>query len=230
MKTLITLFKWDVILLHRNRLFVISAVLVATYLGAFKLLESVGDLSMFAVILIFNDPLTTGFVFGGVLMMFDRNQNTLEAIAILPISPKHYLISKASVLALLAVLMSWTIAYWVHGFDFQVLHLTFATFCNTFILALLGFSVGAISKNINQFILYSVPLLILVALPFLPLFDIGNRWLFCLFPSFGGVELIYQSLVSPSSLWLTTAAYLNILLWLGISWKLVIHITKKYWT
>ena len=229
MKTLIKLMKWDLLLLHRNRLLIITSLLIVTYIGTFHLLKSLGDISMVLITIIFNDPITTGFVFGGVLMLFDKQQNTLQALTILPIHSKHYLISKSTLLSLLAVIMTFIIVFFTHGADFQGIHLFFGTLLTTFIFSFFGFTIGSITSSFNQFILYAVLPLVTMSLPFLPLFEVGSRWWFCFLPSFGGIELIYASLLGSEDS-LIIAAYINLSVWAIVSWLLVSKITKNYWS
>lgn len=229
MKLLIKLISWDTILLHRNRLFIVSAIMLGFYIGIFHLLKPLGDLSVILVVIIFNDLIATGFIFGGVLILFDKNQHTLQALSVLPISHRHYMVSKTIVLTTLAILLATIITIWTKGFQAQWLHLIMGTLFSTIIFTQAGLAIGAISKNFNQFILYAVPFLLVGALPFLPIFGLGSRWLFCFMPSYGGLEILYASF-NPSETGLITAGYLNLIIWSLISWFTADRITKQNWS
>ena len=53
MKKLFRLLYWDLLLLHRNQLIVLSVVVAALYLGLFYLLQDLGTLTDVLVIFLF---------------------------------------------------------------------------------------------------------------------------------------------------------------------------------
>lgn len=222
-----TLFKWDITLLNRNRLFMIAAVVTLLYVGIFYLLKPLGDLTNILIVLIFNDPVVTGFLFAGVLWLFDKNQHTLQAIAVLPLEPRLYLLSKAVVLSLLATVIAFVMAIATKGLNFNGLHLFVSAFFSTFIFSYIGFCIGAIAKNFNQFLLYAIPILILTGAPFLILFGIGNVAYFLPLPSAGGIALL-QASFEPKGLTYNLLMYVHLIAWSFIIWFFTNRITIRH--
>lgn len=219
------LMKRDIILLHRNRLFLIAAIIAALYTGLFFLLSSVGDLSLVVVILIFNDPVVTGYLFAGVLLLFDRNQNTILALSVLPVHFKYYLLSKSLVLSLLAAVIAFIMAFATSGVAFNPFHLFCSSFLAAFIFCCFGFLAASYSRTFNQFLFYSIPFFILAGVPFLRLFDYGQVWYYLIFPSAGGIELLHSAFHEQDVL-LNLLMYMHLLLWSLLAWLAAVKAAK----
>lgn len=226
MRKLFQLFKWDVILLHRNRLFIIAGAVAGLYIGIFFLLKPLGNLDRILTVLVFNDPVVTGYIFAGVLWMFDKNQNTLQALTVTPVKLSAYLLSKIITLSLLGTVSAIVMAAAAMGTQVNYFHLILSTFFSSFIFTCLGFTLGAVAKNFNSFLMYSIGVFMVLAVPILWVFDIGNFWWFLVFPITGGVGTLYGSVasVAPKILF---AAYIQLGVFSYLSWLLAKHITMK---
>lgn len=226
MKELTNFLRLDVKLLHRNNLFILAAVVAAIYIGVFYLLKPLGDLTAVLVILIFNDPVVTGYLFAAVLMLFDKSQNTLKAFSILPVSRSYYFLSKALLLSMLATVVAFIMAIATKGMAFNPVHLFAATFSSTFIFACCGFIVGATANSFNQLLLYSVPIFILLAVPFLGIFGVGETYYYMIIPAWGGIHLLQASFIAEP-ITLVILYYLHLIIFAFIFWKLCIQLNKK---
>jgi hypothetical protein len=226
MNHLLQLLKWDIVLFNRNRLFILAAVVAAIYIGLFYLLKPLGNLTTMVVVLIFNDPVITGYLFAAILLLFDKNQNTLQAISVLPLSFKKYLFSKIIILSVLATATSLLMAVATNGFNFSFWHLTFAAFTSAFIFSALGFAIGAVSKTFNQLLLFSIPFFIFSGVPLLALFGYAPAVYLFFLPSTGGLELLRGSFENQPFL-TYMLSYLHLIVWAVISWWVAVKITAK---
>jgi fluoroquinolone transport system permease protein len=224
MRDLAVYIRWDSILLFRNRLFHIALLVAAIYTGLFFLLKPLGNLNKLLVVLIYNDPVVTGFIFSGVIWMFDRNQHILQAISVLPSRRQHYLLSKILILSLLAVFVSLVMAVAARGFEFNVFHLVFAVFLSSFIFSSTGFALAAISSGFNGFLMYSIPFFILSAIPMLYMFGIGDILYFIPFPTTGCIEVLRSAFV-PMNAWYLLMMYSQMIIWAVIAWRMTVKIT-----
>lgn len=220
------LLKWDVILLNRNRLFLLAALVAGIYIALFYLLKPLGNLTNILIILIFNDPVITGYLFASVLLLFDKNQHTLQAISVLPLPFQTYLLSKAVLLSLLATGISFIMAFATKGADFNLFHLLAAAFLSAFMFSLAGFAVGAFTRNFNQLLVYSVPFFVLTGLPFLSLFGFGELVHYFIIPSAGGIGVL-QAAFEEKSFGHLFLMYGHLLLWTAISWIIASKVTVK---
>jgi fluoroquinolone transport system permease protein len=226
MKAMNLFLRWDAVLLYRNRLFHIALFIALIYTGIFFLLKPLGNLDNILVVLIFNDPVVTGYIFGGVIWLFDKNQHTLQAVSVLPVRRNLYLLSKILILSVLAVLVSLVMAFAALGIDFNWFHLVISVFLTTFLFSAAGFAIAAISRGFNEFLLYSIPFFIISALPFLPLFGIGRIFYFFLLPTTGSLFILKSAVISPDP-WILLLMYFHLILWTALSWRLVVRVTQK---
>lgn len=208
MKTLSTLLRWDLILLYRNQLVVISAVLAGVYLGLFHLLKELGSLEKVLVLMIFNDPVVTGLLFAGVLVLFEKDQHTLEALAVSPLSPDTYLWSKALSLTLVALGTSLAMAWAGYGWQFNYLHFIFGVISASFFFIFVGCWVVPPTRSFNQFLVRCLPLLILLALPFIAFFEAAPSFWFYPIPSYPSILLLQAAFEEiPVSLLIYSYSY-----------------------
>lgn len=226
MSAIRTLLRWDIILLYRNSLFQISGIITLVYIGIFYLLRPLGNLYIPLIVLIFNDPVIICFMFSGVLWLFDKNQNTMQALSVLPLPRINYLISKTMALSLLAMILSILMTIAAVGFDFNIFHLSVSVFLSSVMFCALGFTIGSVSKNFLAFIMKSLPVFIASAVPFLLLFDFINIYWLIPFPTLGSV-MILQSAFVEKSLSFVLAGYVSLLVWVAVILKICINTTLK---
>jgi fluoroquinolone transport system permease protein len=217
---------WDLILLHRNQLIVLSAVVAGLYVGLFYLLKPLGNLHTLLIVLLFNDPVVTGFLFAGVLYLMEKNQNTLQAIRIAPQPLAHFLLSKSLALAILSIFTAICMVLAAHGSDFRWVHLLGGVFLSALFFSFWGFYFGVYSRTFNHFLLFTIGFLVLMGIPFLSLFDVGYPAYYLPFPSYAGICLLQASLEElPGGQLLYGYVYLG--LWVVLSWLMTLRAVKK---
>ncbi len=226
MKQLAKLLGWDILLLHRNRLFVIALVLTLVYIGIFFLLKPLGNLSNLLILLIINDPIVTGFVFAAILWIFDKQQKTLQALAVVPFRLELYLLSKCLLLSLLGAVAALVMAIAARGLDFDMLHLFVVVFLTTFMFACFGFTFAALAKTLNRLLVYMIPWFVACGIPVVSLFGIEAHMLMWLLPTTGVVQLLDASLTELSVM-AFPFAYLQLVVYTILSWVIMVRVTKK---
>jgi len=220
------LLKWDLLLLHRNNLFLVAALIAVIYIGIFFLLKDLGNLSNLLVVLVFNDPVVTCFLFAAVIWMFDLNQRTLQAFMVLPVSINVYYWSKAIILTSLAVLVALIMSLAGVGLTFNLLHLLAGVAGSSLIFINLGFILGVKAGNFNRFLAYTVPTMILMALPFLSIFELVP-WYFMLPVPTSGSMFILKAAYQDSSFIYLIINYLHTVTWSVITYRLAISSLKN---
>lgn len=193
MNTLKKLFYWDLILLNRNKLIVLGLLVAGIYLLLFKLLSGLGDLHNLLLVLVFNDPVVTGLLFAGVIMLFENSQNTLAAIRVSPLRVQDYLLSKIISLTLLSTVSALLMNLAAIGLEFNFIHFILGVSGTSALFVMAGLYLGFGAKGFNHFLMRSIGFLLLSALPFLAYFslipDIYLAWL----PMYAGMKLIEAS-------------------------------------
>jgi len=198
MKHLLHLMKWDVIHLLRNQMLAVAIFLGLLYYVIIYLIKDLGNVDAFIILIIYNDPVITGYSFAGVLLLFERNQNTLEAMAVSPMQLPLYLWSKAVVLSVLALIISFCMALAAHGWCFNFLHFSTGVVGATLLSCFCGFALTAPCTGFNGFIARSIPFFLLFALPFLGLFDIFRSAVWYFIPTYPGLLLIKSAFMEVS--------------------------------
>lgn len=223
MTPLLSFIRMDILLLHRNRLFYVGLLAAVIYTAIFFLFSRFNaDLSWLLVLLLFNDPLMTGYLFAGVFWLFDQSQNTMSVIKILPVRGELYLLSKNIVLSGFALLLSLVMAIAMKGVHFNVIHLTAGVLLSTFMLSSMGFIMVSAAGSFNLFLMYSVPLFIITSLPFLQFAGIGSDYIYVFIPVWGGIGLVRASMEEISALKLLLY-YLHAAACAAASWHLLIR-------
>jgi len=183
-------FGWDLLQLHRNNLVVLAFVVAGMYLGIFKLLEPLGTLRSMLVLLVFNDPVVTGLLFGGVIMLFEKSQNTLAAVQVSPLSLEKFLASKVLALTFLATVSALLMNLAAIGIHFNWLHFILGTALISAFFILAGFYFGQQSQHFTQFLVKSIGFILISALPFLGYYEVVPEIYFYWLPPFAGIKLI----------------------------------------
>lgn len=216
------LFKWDLLQLHRQNLLVISAIIVAIYVGIFYLLRPLGNLDNIFIILIFNEPVVTGYMFGGVIMLFEKSQNTLQATRVLPVSGKQFILSKVVLLSGLSWLTAIILGVSTKGFSINLIHLSAGMIGMAALFTCAGMVMGYLARTFNHFLFYTILVIMPMAVPFLSLFDLGESWWYIWIPSYPALLLI-QASITDIPLWQMIYGYgfLTVCVWAG--WKMALN-------
>ncbi len=193
MKQLVHLLRWDFIQLQRNQMISISLLVATVYLGIFYLLKPLGNLKSVLIVIIFNDPVIMGYLFAGVLLLFEKNQRTLDVLSVVPLSHEAFLWSKALSLSLVATLTALLMVWVGYGWAINYLHFVAAVMGTSVLFVWIGCMIGGRAHGFNSYLMRSIGVLIPTALPLLALFNVWDSPLLYLIPSFPGILLLKAS-------------------------------------
>jgi len=227
MKQFFHLLKHDFVLINRNKIIAISLAVTAIYVGVFKGLSSFGDVQQALVLIIFNDPALLGFLFVGVMVLFEKNENTLQALAVSPMKLSHYLLSKTLALTLISIGCCLLMAWGAVGWDFNIPQFVMATIFTTVIFSFIGFIVVAGQKSFNTYMLRAVGIIILLCLPFLAYFELASRWLFIPFPTQPAIDLYSMAFSNELQHWEGILAYALAIAWTVITYFWALRASTK---
>ena len=213
MKELTHLLKYDFLLINKNKIVVISFIVTAIYVGVFKALAALGSIEKFLVLVIFNDPALLGFLFVGVMVLFEKNENTLQALAVTPIRISNYILSKSITLTAVSLVCCFAMVISGYGLAFNFIHFTFGTVLTTFIFSMLGFIAVAGQSSFNQYILRALGIILFLTLPFLGYFGVVPRIWFVLFPTQPAIDLYNLSFSRNPTLFEIISSYFLCCIW-----------------
>ncbi len=178
MKILFRAIYWDLKIQVRNNVLTVAVIIAVIYTAVFLLLKLKGN-DTILIALIFSDPTFMGFLFTGVLVLFEKSANTLQALIVTPVKIWHYLFSKAVSLTLIAFLICLAMVFAGHGFHFNYFYFTASVFLSSMLFIFLGFAGVARVKTFNQYIIVIPLFLAPLSLPLLSLFGVTtSKWLY----------------------------------------------------
>lgn len=182
MKALCRMILWDLKLQVRNSILTVSIFIAVFYVALFLLLGLRGKDDIL-IALIFSDPTFLGFIFTGVLVLFEKSANTLQALIVTPVKIWQYLFSKAISLTIITSIICFAMVFASHGFHFNYFYFLAATFLSSVLFIFLGFIGVAKVKSFNQYIIV-IPLFITpLILPYLNFFGFTKTLWFYILPT-----------------------------------------------
>jgi fluoroquinolone transport system permease protein len=206
MTRITSLLKLDFILLIRNRIVLVAAVITALYAGILQVLPD-ENFNMVITTLIFTDPVMLGFIFIGVMVLFEKGGNTLQAISVSPVRSGEYLWSKALSLTLVSIAAALIMTLAGVGFRFQPIYLILAITFSSLLFIFIGFVGVSWVKTFNQYFVF-IPIFLTPAfLPFLNYFGITDIWLVYLIPTQASLILFVAAFDGTDSVSTTDIIY-----------------------
>jgi fluoroquinolone transport system permease protein len=227
MRELVHFLKHDFLLLNRNRIIQISALVTLVYIAVFKGLSTFGNMDQLLVLVIFNDPALLGFLFIGVMMLFEKNENTLQVLAISPFDEKKYVLSKSISLTTISLICCLGMAIAAHGKNFHWIHFSVATILTSLLFSFLGFIVVANENSFNRYILKALGWLLSLSIPFIGYFGLTDYYWFILFPTQPAIDLFQASFDETLSVGRIIYAYAALILWTVLSYLWAVRSVTK---
>lgn len=182
-RTLPKLLLWDMKLQARENIYLFTVFTTLAFGILILLLPREAPDTVVTGIL-FLDPAVVGSSFVAAIVLMERSQNTLAALAVSPARPIDYLLSKIITLTLLTIAGGMAlvcIAYWPMPSEQALRFILAMTFTGT--LGVVGGVVLIASANsMNHFIARAFPVSVVLYLAFLPHFDaVTGLWAWLLF-------------------------------------------------
>ncbi len=223
------LLKYDFLLLQRNNVITASIVITGIYIGVFQALSSLPNAQKLLVLILFVDPVILGFLFIGVMVLFETSENTLQALSVSPIKLQMYLFSKSIALSLMAVFCCILMIIAAYGLDFNILHFLFASTLTAVMLSFIGFIAVAGETSINRFILRVLAVVLFLSIPFFGYFGVVSNYWFVLFPSTPALALFDLSFSESTRFVDLLWPYLGTTFWVILAYFLArMRIVKSF--
>jgi fluoroquinolone transport system permease protein len=184
MTAMLTALRWDIVLQARNGFYWASAFLVAM-LGALllNLPEAARANSAIWVpaILMINLQITTFFFVAG-LMLLERDEGTLAALAVSPLSASGYLAMRTLTLTGLAAVETIALVWIGFGASGSWWLILAGTAALGVIYTGFGAAIAVRYESVNALLLPASAFVALLLLPLLPHFGFAPRWPFLVHP------------------------------------------------
>lgn len=117
-----------------------------------------------AMLMIFTDPAAMGLFFMGAIVLFEKSERVLDSIAVSPVKPLEYALSKLVSIGLIATLVACAIGFSA-GVVAKPLLFVSAVFLCSCLFSALGLVVACKTSTLNQFMIAAVPAEIVIIVP-----------------------------------------------------------------
>jgi fluoroquinolone transport system permease protein len=184
MTAVLNALRWDVVLQARNGFYWASAFLVVMISALLLYVPEnarANSAMWVPAILVINLQITTFFFVAG-LMLLERDEGTLSALAVSPLSPSGYLSMRTFSLTGLATAETIAIVWIGFGFGGSWLLILAGTAALGVIYTGFGAAVAARYESVNALLLPASTFVALLLLPLLAHFGLTPRWPFFVHP------------------------------------------------
>lgn len=191
MKRLMNEIKTGMVVQFRNGLYhvgigvgVLVAIAVSQLINA-----NILSLTMVGIMLLIIGGSTLLYV--AAILMFERDEDTISATIVSPLTTTEYIIAKATSLTILATLESFVsfggalVIMYFQGVEFEFpnfLILTISLFAICIIFVLMGIILAVRYKSITDFIMPMAAVIIFLQIPIFYFVGFSSSWLLLLFP------------------------------------------------
>jgi fluoroquinolone transport system permease protein len=197
LKRLLRTVLWDLRLQVKYQILTVAVVVTVLYVAIFKLLVR-DEFDELLVLLIFTDPAMLGFIFIGALVLFEKGSNTLDALAVTPLSIFEYLFSKVISLGIISTVCALLMAMAGHGINFNYPLYIYSVFMTSAIVTLLGFYGASRIRSFNQYFIIIPMFLTPLALPLLNFYRLTDSLFLYILPTQATLNLLWASFHSIS--------------------------------
>jgi fluoroquinolone transport system permease protein len=188
--------------------------ITAVYVLIIYSLKDLAHLEKFITLLIYNDPAIIGFVFIGISIILEKDQDVLTALFVTPLNHHIYLLSRVITLSTVGSLGALAIAFTAKGTSLNFVHFLVGAFSTCALFCLMRIFIVSYTTEILHFLLRSIPLLIFMSLPLLNYFELTDLSVLKLFPVQGGLNLMINSYLGTPDLWELIYGYVLIAVWM----------------
>ncbi len=209
----------DAVLQFRGGFYFVGAMVTIVYVAILSRIPSGWPLDLPLIIpaaLIINAMITT-FYRVAALVLLEKSEGTLPALAVSPLRPGEYLGAKVASLAILAIGENAAILVLYYGFDFEPFKLGAGMVLLCALYTLLGIVVIARFDSINQFLIPSVFAVMVLLLPLLSHFGFLPKPVMYLHPVQPFLTLV-SSAFAPTTPFELAYAAVGSLVWLSLSY------------
>ena len=163
-----------------------------------------------AIIMIFTDPAAMGLYFMGAMVLFEKSERVLNTLAVSPLKPAEYVLSKLLSLSVISMLTGLVIAL-AARLPVHPILLVVSLFLCSCLFSAAGLITACKISTLNQFVLATVPAEILICLPaILWLFGYDRDWLL-FHPGAALMAILSGNAVFPVFILLLWTAFMTVL-------------------
>ncbi|BCJ96055.1 ABC transporter permease [Anaerocolumna cellulosilytica] len=117
-----------------------------------------------AILMIFTDPAAMGLFFMGAIVLFEKGERVLDSLAISPVRPIEYVVSKLLSIAIISTVVGLLIGLG-SGIITNPLLFIIGVFLGSCLFSAIGLLIASNITTLNQFIVATIPAEIIINVP-----------------------------------------------------------------
>lgn len=173
----------------RQGFYLVYAIIAALYVLILSLLPE--DIASVALpLVVFSDPSLLGLFFIGGIILLEKIQGVLMVVVVSPLRTHEYILSKVISLAIISVLVAFLITLLSKTEQVNWFLLFISTVLTSGIFTMVGIMINAGCENVNQYLLKTVPWMLLFIIPCFSLLGFPYSWIFKIVPSVAALQLM----------------------------------------
>jgi fluoroquinolone transport system permease protein len=227
MNPLKSMLKWEFTLIYRYKLIHLAILSVVMYYLSLKIMPDI-DIAEFHALFLFFDPVLIGIMFVGAMVLFEKTENTLQALTITPMQTYNYFLSKIISLTTLSVIAGLLFIIPSHGIDFNWFNFFSGIILSAVFMILLGFILVSRCNSVNEYLMMMMFSFVALFLP--PMFDLFKFYespIFYLWPSQASF-ILFGGVFEEVTLTDTVYAVGYLIFWIGLCFYLSKKAYYKY--
>jgi fluoroquinolone transport system permease protein len=147
-------------------------------------------LSVTLPLVVFSDPSVLGLFFIGGIIMLEKVQGVLSVLVVSPLRTIEYVLSKVITLAFVSVLAAFAITGFSHYESVSWILVFLSTVLTSGIFTLCGIMITAGCNTVNEYMIKTIPYMLLLVFPCFSLVGFPYSWLFTFIPSVAALRLM----------------------------------------
>ncbi len=203
------------------------AGITAFYVLIIFLIRDRADVEKLITLLIYNDPALIGFIFIGISIILEKDQQVLPALFVTPLNLHVYLIAKILTLSTIAYLGALAMVITAMGLSFNFVLFTIGAFSTCVLFCLVGLFVVSYTQEVLHVLLRAIPLLIFMSLPLLNYFELTDLAFLRIMPVQAGLDLMVNSYREQADLSEIVFAFLSVAFWTPVLYLAVFRVFNK---
>ena len=186
---LIHAIKADMKFQMKQGFYLVYVIITVMYMIILSFLQS-DMISIALPLVVFSDPSVLGMFFIGGIIMLEKTQGVLMVLVVTPLRAREYILSKVISLAIISVMAAFAITLFSHHGSVNWLLLLTATILTSGLFTMSGIMINAGCNTVNQYMLKTVPYMLLFVLPCFSLIGFPFSYLFTVIPSVAALRLM----------------------------------------
>lgn len=157
-------------------------------------------------LVVFSDPSVLGLFFIGGIILLEKSQGVLMVMVVSPLRTQEYILAKAISLALVSAIAAIAITAFSPINNVNWVLLILSTILTAGLFTLSGIMINAGCNNVNQYMVKTIPYMLLFVLPCFSLLGFEYSYLFTVVPSVAALRLLlgaYHGIIWYEALGLT---------------------------